>query len=338
MQPHADFLSAKNTLSRRFLARASTETVSTFAASASIRPQQNIVGVGIGTKFTDGVETNTQCVRFYVAEKIPKGGLPQRNVLPTDIDGLPTDVIVTGKFRMLNTASDNKLKRRPIRPGTSIGFAFPPPKDNFVMAGTFGAVVAKGGVQYILSNNHVLSENGLISPGGKIFQPGLLDGGDPSTDQVAVLTRFVEIKGTGTNSVDCAIAEIINGVSVNPRHMPRVGKLSSTTPIAAVNGMLVMKTGRTTGFTKGKVFDVSADVNVPYEDKHGNKFVATFSDQILIVGTPGEFSTNGDSGSLIVDQASKQATGLLFAGSSSHTIANHIGVVLEKLGVTLVTA
>jgi hypothetical protein len=100
--------------------------------------------------------------------------------------------------------------------------------------------------------------------------------------------------------------------------------------------MLVMKTGRTTGHTRGKIFDISADANVPYEDKNGNEFVATFSNQILIVGTPGSFSTNGDSGSLIVDRATKRATGLLFAGSASHTIANRIEEVLAALGVTLV--
>lgn len=47
------------------------------------------------------------------------------------------------------------------------------------MAGTFGAVVTKAGKRFILSNNHVLAENGLISLGAPIFQPGLLDGGKP---------------------------------------------------------------------------------------------------------------------------------------------------------------
>jgi hypothetical protein len=338
MATQAEILAVKKVLSSRYLAKASTEAVTTFAASASISPAQNVVGVGIGTKFSDGKETSTRCVRFYVAEKIHKAALTTKQLLPSEVDGIPTDVIPTGKFRMFGTASDNKLKRRPVRPGTSVGFKFPPPKDNFVMAGTFGAVVTKSGKSFILSNNHVLAENGLISLGAQIFQSGLLDGGEDATDQVATLARFIEIKESGTNKVDCAIAELLAGIPVNPRHMPSVGKLSSTTPIAAVEDMLVMKTGRTTGHTRGKVFDISADTNVPYEDKNGSEFIATFSNQILIVGTPGSFSTNGDSGSLIVDRTTKRATGLLFAGSSTHTIANHIEDVLAALGVTLVTA
>lgn len=335
----AELLALKKAMSTRYLAKATLETVTTFAAAATaIKPSQNVVGVGVGTKFSDGKETATRCVRFYVVDKIHKAALSSKQLLPSSVDGVPTDVIVTGKFRMLSSASNNKLKRRPIRPGTSIGFEFPPPKDNFVMAGTFGAVVTKSGKQYILSNNHVLAENGQIALGSRIFQPGLLDGGNATTDQVATLAQFIDIKESGMNKVDCAIAEILGTIAVNARHMPSVGKLSSTTPITPAENMLVMKTGRTTGHTRGKIFDIFADTNVEYEDKDGNVFVATFSNQILIVGTPGSFSTNGDSGSLIVDRATKQATGLLFAGSATHTIANRIEDVLSALGVTLVTA
>ncbi|MBM3767331.1 MAG: hypothetical protein FJW32_18230 [Acidobacteria bacterium] len=328
-------------MSKRYLAKASPLAFSTFAATAAAtQPTQNVVGVGVGTKYVDGKETKTQCIRFYVANKIHKDALTAKALLPSEIDGIPTDVIVTGRFQLLNTAANNKLKRRPIRPGTSVGFKIPPPNNNFVMAGTFGAVVKKGSQLYILSNNHVLAENGVVALGAPIFQPGLLDGGQIATDQVAKLTKFVEVKGTGSNKVDAAIAEILAGIAVNSRHMPSVGKLSSTTPIAAANDMLVMKTGRTTGHTRGKVVDTAADVNVGFNDKNGNDIVGLFTDQILIVGTPtpGGFSAGGDSGSLIVDRTTKRATGLLFAGSSSHTVANHISDVLAALGVTLETA
>ena len=55
---------------------------------------------------------------------------------------------------------------------------------------------------------------------------------------------------------------------------------------------------------------------------------------------PGGFSQGGDSGSLIVtydpDNANeKKPVGLLFAGSSTHTIANPIDLVLDRFGVTI---
>ncbi len=53
------------------------------------------------------------------------------------------------------------------------------------------------------------------------------------------------------------------------------------------------------------------------------------------MGDTGSFSDSGDSGSLIVDRKSRRATGLLFAGSATHTIANPIDEVLTALGVSL---
>jgi hypothetical protein len=95
--------------------------------------------------------------------------------------------------------------------------------------------------------------------------------------------------------------------------------------------MEVEKTGRATGYTVGAVFDVSA--TVPIEFELGRLM---FEDQILIRSDAGAFSDGGDSGSLIVDRASGQATGLLIGGSSQFAIANHIGDVLQALNVKLV--
>ncbi len=323
-------------MSRRFLTKATGATFTAFAATTPLRASQNLVGVGVGTKFSNGKETQTQCVRFYVDRKIHKSVLSAQDLLPESIDGLPTDVIATGRFVMLSTADDNKLRRRPVRPGVSVGFKFPPPQQGFVMAGTLGAIVQRGNKRYLLSNNHVLAENGLVPLGSDIFQPGLLDGGNAQTDQIAKLVKMVAIKATGFNKVDAALAEVLAAVKTDPRPMPGVGALASAQPIAAALGMQVEKTGRTTGHTRGKVFDVTADVNVAYKDAAGVDFVATFADQILIVPTAGPFSASGDSGSLIVDRASKRATGLLFAGSPTHTIANQMADVLSALKVTLV--
>lgn len=95
--------------------------------------------------------------------------------------------------------------------------------------------------------------------------------------------------------------------------------------------MAVHKFGRTTGYTVGQVTSIDTDVTVGYD--LGN---LTFTGQIIIVGNNGtSFSNAGDSGSLILERGTNKAVGLLFAGSTSHTIANHIDDVLKALGVTL---
>ena len=102
--------------------------------------------------------------------------------------------------------------------------------------------------------------------------------------------------------------------------------------------MPVKKYGRTTGLTKGRVYALNATVDVAY-DEEGEK-VARFVGQIII--TPGSFSAGGDSGSLIVADGKgrnkaddRKPVGLLFAGSSLYTVANPIGPVLTRFGVTI---
>lgn len=133
------------------------------------------------------------------------------------------------------------------------------------------------------------------------------------------------------SKVDAAIAQLLAPNLAVPKILKSVGKLSGPVPIAAAVGMRVHKHGRTTGYRRGRVVDVAVDVNVGYDFG-----AARFTDQILIVGDAGtSFSASGDSGSLIVDRGTGRATGLLFAGSGSHTIANHIADVLAALKVSL---
>jgi hypothetical protein len=319
------FESAKKTAVAEYLSKSAPGPE--FAAlTASTAHRENIVGVGIGPKVTDGRLTKRLSIRFYVERKVAKGAVPKKDMLPAKIDGVPTDVIETGRFFAFATPIAQQ-RRRPSKCGCSCGFQ----ATGFVMAGTLGCLVTDGGGRFILSNNHVLADENQLPLGSPIFQPGLLDNGNPSTDKVARLSKFVKInKLPAKNEVDCAIAGVLGGNLCSPKFLPKV-TLASTSPIPAAVGMKVHKHGRTTGYTRGQVVDVAADVNVGYDFG-----TARFVDQIIVIGDSGSFSDSGDSGSLIVDRQTKRATGLLFAGSASHTIANHIENVLAKLGVTLV--
>jgi len=200
-----------------------------------------------------------------------------------------------------------------------------------VMAGMLDALVQSHGKLCILSNNHVLANENQLPIGSPIFQPGLLDKNSPQNDKIAKLTKFVAITAGGSNKVDCAIAEVLKRNLVDPAIMTKVGKLASGQPISAAEGMSVHKTGRTTGYTQGVIRDISADVKITYDVG-----LVTFTEQVLIDGIGGPFSAAGDSGSLIVDRKTKQPVALLFAGSPSQTIANHMDDVLQALGVTIV--
>jgi hypothetical protein len=197
------------------------------------------------------------------------------------------------------------------------------------MAGTFGAVVKDAAGQLlILSNNHVLSDEGQLVLGSPICQPGTLDGGIPATDQIASLTRFVPYSFTSPNHVDCALAAIISDDLVTP-DIPNIGHPSGIKQAAP--DMVVERYGRTSSFSVGHVKSIEADVTVKYDT--GNY---VFKGQIMIESLDDSgFGDVGDSGSLILERGTGHAIGLLFSGSSSHAFANHIGDVLQALNVQL---
>jgi hypothetical protein len=299
---------------------------------------ENTVGVGIGEKISDGKQTGILAVKFLVRMKFAKSDLNSNQVLPKEIDGIPTDVEEVGTFRRFASAGtarawaqagampNPRTKIRPSQPGCSTGFQ--DPGNQFVMAGTFGAVVKDKGGLYILSNNHVLADENRLPTGAPIFQPGLLDGGNASTDKIAALTKFVTLQAGSPNTVDCAIAEASSQTVVS-KDILYIGPPQGTE--SAAIDMAVHKFGRTTGYTVGQVTSIDTDVTVGYD--LGN---LTFTGQIIVVGNGGtSFSNAGDSGSLILERGTNKAVGLLFAGSTSHTIANHIDDVLKALGVTL---
>jgi hypothetical protein len=323
---------------RRVQAALATPTRA-LTAAISPSPTENVVGVGIGEKLTDGKQTGTLAVKFLVRMKYAESDLETKSVLPKKIDGLPTDVEEVGTFRRLPAAGvararhphggpmpNPRTKIRPAQPGCSIGFQ--DPNNQFVMAGTFGAVVKDNGGLYVLSNNHVLADENRLQIGAPIFQPGLLDGGNPATDQIAALTKFITLQAGQPNKVDCAIAKAIKQNLIS-KDILYIGAPQGIED-AAID-IAVHKFGRTTGYTVGQVTSIDTDVTVQYDI--GN---LTFTGQIIIVGAGGNpFSNAGDSGSLILQRGTNKAVGLLFAGSSSHTIANHIGDVLQALSVTL---
>ncbi|MGH9260157.1 MAG: CARDB domain-containing protein, partial [Acidimicrobiales bacterium] len=238
--------------------------------------------------------------------------------------------------------SDPTERQRPVPLGYSVGHPA-------ITAGTIGARVRDAlGRVYILSNNHVLANSNGASIGDPEYQPGPFDGGT-SADQIATLSEFqtISFAVNGSNTMDAAIA--LSSIDLLDNAVPSddgYGMPNSTIygdadgdgffdDRNALLGLNVQKYGRTTRLTHGQITGVNATVTVCYAV---SGFTCTksarFVDQLLI--SPGTFSGGGDSGSLIVtDDANLNPVGLLFAGSSSVTVANRIDFVLDRFGVTI---
>jgi len=236
--------------------------------------------------------------------------------VPAEIDGIKTRTLVTGRVIAYARPGGGTLQM-----GTSTG------NDNECASGTLGCVVTKGGADYFLSNNHVFARENAASVGERIDAPGRYDGKPrcAQTPQIGTLAAYQRINFGGSNTVDCAIAGPISGLSYSAAEAG--GYTPSQTVVSPSVGLAVKKTGRTSGLTHDTIQAVNVTITVGY-----SAGTATFTGQIQ---TGGSFIRSGDSGSLEVTETGNNPVGLCFAGSSQASFANPIGPVLQALAVSM---
>ena len=270
-------------------------------------------------------------IKVYTSDRSTPG-------IPQFVDGFPVVVETVGAiFAQPDECSGPPWQRppscsggvdptarfdRPVPIGVSTGHPA-------ITAGTIGARVTDGTSLYALSNNHVYANENLATVGDNVLQPGTFDGGTYPNDAIGTLHAYIPIVfgGNTANRVDAAIAKAQPGDLGDSTPADGYGTPASE-PVAAVIGAQVIKYGRTTNQTTGKVDAINAIVNVTYDSG-----TALFTGQVIIRGQGGSFSAGGDSGSLIVTADGHNPVALLFAGNSSITVGNPIGEVLTALGV-----
>jgi hypothetical protein len=274
----------------------------------------NIRGIGYGAKLTTGAGLDDVAVRVYVRAKQPKSSLTAGEIVPSEINGVPTDVVQVGEIHAASA----------VQCGVSVGHVK-------VTAGTIGCVVTlagKGNKKFILSNNHVLANANDAVVGDKVIQPGSLDGG--KLPAIAKLTDFEKLlfaDGTA-NKMDAAIAELVKPNSVTP-DLKVIGAMASPVTEPAVF-QSVRKHGRTTLHTIGVIMDLAADIKVSYGGQ-----VASFEDQLAVSGVNGVFADRGDSGALVVDAVTRRPVALLFAVTPTTTFCNPIDPILKRFGAEI---
>jgi hypothetical protein len=314
----------------------------------------DVVGVGVGTKVVSGVDTLIPCVKFYVSRKTAPGELPLVNLLPDDVLGVPTDVVDVGRAfgprinaRRIRPPAGERL----VGPGDSIGpHAADASNVSLTFSGTLGAVLQRAGddrQRFLLSNNHVLSVNGRIPVGSPIVAPGQEDALGTVQKTIGHLAELVPLTRK-ENFVDCAIAAMEDPDGVN--FIFPDGRVVGGWAAPQI-GLSVIKFGKASGCSQGKIVDVSADILVDYSF---GTFL--FVDQILIDGGEDDFAQDGDSGALLITApnhvarygrhaahteellpagAPAEAVGLVFAPAGRFAAACPISVVLDQLELLL---
>ena len=310
--------------------------------------RKNVVACGVGFKETERGITDEPCVVVSVTKKMPEAQLSAADIVPKKLGEVKTDVQETGVIRALQGHTD---RWRPAPGGVSIGHVD-------ITAGTLGCLVTRNGELFILSNNHVLANSNAAQRSDPIIQPGRYDGGTIN-DQIATLEDFVPIN-FGTSPATCSMATGVEGLLnwlarlLGSSHrvmafqevpVRNLVDAAIARPISAdlvenrifeigvpkgsreaTLGTSVKKSGRTTGFTTGRITQIDVTSQVSY----GEGQDAVFEDQLMA----GAMSQGGDSGSAVLDEEDF-VVGLLFAGSDTTTIINPIQFVLDALGVQI---
>jgi len=321
-----------------------------------------VLHVSVGLKESNEKIVGEQlCIRVYVKEKRAHNEIPITELIPTEINGIPTDVNTVGEFEF---QIDN-TRYRPIKGGIQVTNRIIDVNDagtnTQISRGTLGCIAIDNtdNAPVMLSNWHVLCAN-TGKNGDKVFQPAptslppvsLLDLPLPpadDTDKIGIVRR-----NKVNDKVDAAIASVdvsscchccgihytneINGLSVAGRP-PRNTIVGDE---RAVSGMTVFKVGQSTLRTEGVVVD---DNHPSFSiTREGSTY--SFTGQIAIrnVDNSLPFSNHGDSGSVVINLENK-IVGLIFAAGRNvpvHgvqqpfvSIANHIGDVLTALNIRI---
>jgi len=175
----------------------------------------NVVGYSkvLQPKISKDIVTDIESIRFYVTEKQPMNALNLIDILPKTIEDIPTDVYISGEWKVIPPlpvvkVPSKTIKIRPLKAGISIGNAS-------ITAGTHGWYYKKGGKEYGGSNAHIVSEDcGKEGSAEKrMLQPGSYDAGTEVAGQYIYHKKVNSLGGSSGCTPSNAIVKSLNFLS-----------------------------------------------------------------------------------------------------------------------------
>lgn len=308
------------------------------AAEAQAYAEQNYHGDGV-TGFAVEWENGEPVLKVYVDKKRDKEHCKRfvhKFIRTNSGEHIRTDVVEVGEggFKALRempqarAANGYDLKYNRIQGGLQIA----PGDFDLRWVGTLGGIFMAdidGETIYgAVTNAHV---TGLHAPKGQtMVQPS------QSTDRGAFcrVAWVSPLRKNANNRVDAAVLDcrVSEGYwqdnerwTVHPEQFG--GKRLSLRWKDPTVGMEIVKYGRTTGFTEGKVTSIGATDTVNY----GEDGLFTFVKMGHARGRTGDMSAGGDSGSLILEKSTMHVVGQLFAGGGGVTIFYPIRHLIEMV-------
>jgi hypothetical protein len=345
------------------------QTQGAFGAMAT--PLANVHATGVGLRSKGGAYDPTDTViKVFVFDKVQAavGAIPsttEEGGVGVDVEYMPIQVVRARRGGQKQTHSRTPARSqrataaaampspaatplagtpqrdrlRPVQGGVSIS----PLDATFV--GTLGCLLVRKNTSaeelFALSNNHVLANVNDLPVGTPIVQPGPESAPftTPPANIFARLHTVIPIQFPGGadqppvfNQFDAAIANVTDTTLVTKTAMFGVTKYDPSKVVTPIPGMRVLKMGRTTGLTSGSIVATNMQgTQVNYGTIQFPR-IAVFQNTIRITGDDGKpFSLPGDSGSVILEEATGHPVALLFAGDGTRTTACDLGPLCQHL-------
>lgn len=308
----------------------------------------NIVGFGIGVKIIVGNWTSIPCLTIYVKEKISADMLDRNNIIPKYFNGVLTDIVETGKYKVSASPVFSKMSGEKLFSGMSIG------NENNDFGGTitcgFSGEIKKGREKekrkFLLGSASALTKinpvTGTIGSLGDIIVNPANEAGKKNVN--SRIGRLIDIapldigvsKEPSYSVHDAALILLDNTVDVLPKfgEGTKIEGISETAP-----GVKVYYVGAASGKVFGNVMSTKGTWTEKKTDNSGKTNIIEYS-KVTVVS--GEYNP-GDRGAIgIVNTMSKGSYGfgMLVAGTQK-TIAftnlnESINYFKEKFNLELI--
>ena len=265
---------------------------------------KGVIGVDVNLKQVKGQKTDNYSITVYVKRKIVKDELSAEDAIPSEIEGIVTDVIeCPNVWPSSEPAEQSAVEVKSKKPQTGVlsGGLDISNQYNLAGYGTLGIVALSNQVPTALSCAHVM----LFPPpqlGQGVIEPSGPNGGTYPADSIGT----VSAASYNQQNIDAALVPI-QGRFSNVGHVQKIGNITGLG--TAANNQSVAKMGVTTGLTQGIV--VSTTLTWSYTTPVGP---CTLYNQIQVGNVGGiTFALPGDSGSVVVD-SNRLMVGMVVAG------------------------
>lgn len=298
---------------------------------AKLLKYKGVIGVDVDLKQVKGQKTDNYSITVYVKRKIAKDELSAEDAIPSEIEGIVTDIIECPNVWPSSEPAEQsaaEVKSKKPQTGVLSGGLDISNQYNLGGYGTLGIVVLSNKVPTALSCAHVMLSPP-PQPGQGVIEPSGPNGGTYPADSIGTVSaasynQFVY-------NIDAALVPI-QGRFSNVGHVQNIGNVTGW-GTAAIN-QSVTKMGVTTGLTQG--ITVSTTLTWSYTTSLGP---CTLFNQIKVENVGGTtFALPGDSGSVVVD-SNHLMVGMVVAGAPyqftvCNTSANLAGWIPANLTFT----